>query len=389
MGESISFVEADDELWQEYERLAARSFGHRVEDITLLRDRVDVRVGLRGGKVVAGGLGLLVPQHFGGSPVPSACLSAGCIAPEERGERLGYRQVTERVRALQERGAVISTVWTSSNAYARHMGWEAVVPVFAWAIASDDLKRSFSSEDFEIEHGLTAEARQVQCKLAGQWNGSVRRPEWWSEWKTEKSGLAWYRFGTAGQTAGVLSFAASKRQPRGMNLVVHDFWAADETVASAMMAFLGRHNSRAQTVQFRRGALPPYPLLLHNLHRHRATAEAWHPWMLRILDIRGAVRLRGWPADIDVTVPIEIESENGDAWDRYVLRLADGSAEIESTSAEGKVSLTRRQFAVWYAGGYRTAAAARLSGVRVRSEEALTSLIRSTADLEPWLPDHF
>ncbi|OKK14790.1 hypothetical protein AMK16_30130 [Streptomyces sp. CB00455] len=53
-----------------------------------------------------------------------------------------------------------------------------------------------------------------------------------------------------------------------------------------------RHSERA--VHFRRSALPPYPTLLHNLHRYRLTAEAWHPWMLRIPDIPEAVRLRGW-----------------------------------------------------------------------------------------------
>ncbi|MFI6883778.1 sterol carrier protein domain-containing protein [Streptosporangium canum] len=174
-----------------------------------------------------------------------------------------------------------------------------------------------------------------------------------------------------------------------MNLVVHDFWAANQSTAAAMLAFLGRHNTRAETIEFRRGALPPYPTLLHNLHRHRLTAEAWHPWMLRILDIPEAIRLRGWPADLNATVPIEIENENGGTGDRYILRITAGSAEISPTHVQGKVTLTRRQLAVWYADGYRTATSARMAGVHAASEKALATLVRSTADLEPWLPDHF
>ncbi|MER5728931.1 sterol carrier protein domain-containing protein [Streptomyces sp. NPDC002138] len=156
-----------------------------------------------------------------------------------------------------------------------------------------------------------------------------------------------------------------------------------------MLAFLGRHNTRARAIEFRRGVLPPYPTLLHGLRHHRATAEAWHPWMLRILDIPGAIRLRGWPADLTTAVPIEIERETGDSWGRWVFQVKAGTAEIVPTHVEGQASFTRRQLAVWYAGGYRSATAARMAGVHAVSENALATLLRSTVDLEPWLPDHF
>ncbi|MCP3817510.1 GNAT family N-acetyltransferase [Streptomyces sp. A3M-1-3] len=390
MSEQLSFVAADDGLWQQYDELATRSYGHPVGDITHLREYAGLQVATRKGRVVAGGLGLLIPQLFGGSPVPSACLGAGCVAPEERGEHLATRMAAERLRPLREKGAVVSAISTSSNGYARRLGWEAPVPVFAWTVATDDLKRSFTGEDFEIEHGLTPDAQDLQRELARQWNGPVLRPDWWSSWKENKSALTTYRFNRPGHpTAGLLSLAMQRRERHGMNLVVHDFWAAGESTARAMLAFLGCHNTRAETIEFRRGALPPYPTLLHNLHRYRPTAKAWHPWMLRILDIPGAVRLRGWPADLDSTVPIEIENENGDAWDRYMLQITAGSAEISPTHIEGQVIFTRRQLAVWYAGGYRTATSARMAGVRAASEQALATLIRSTAELEPWLPDHF
>jgi hypothetical protein len=53
------------------------------------------------------------------------------------------------------------------------------------------------------------------------------------------------------------------------------------------------------------------------------------------------------------------------------------------------VTFTRRRLAVWYAGGYRSATSARMAGVHAVSEEALAALVRSTAQYEPWLPDHF
>ncbi|MFJ4428428.1 GNAT family N-acetyltransferase [Streptomyces bobili] len=386
----LTFAPADEGLWQQYDKLATRSYGHQVGDITALREHADLRVAIRDGQVVAGGLGFVVDQFFGGSPVPSACLGAGCVAPEERGQHLAARMTAERLRPLRERGAVISATSTSSNGYARRLGWEAPVQVFAWSVAADDLKRSFTGGNFSIGHGLTDDARSLQRDLARQWNGPVLRPVWWSSWKENKSALATYRFHSPGHpAAGVLSLATKRHERHGVSLVVHDFWAATEPASAAMLAFLGRHNTRAETIEFRRGALPPYPTLLHNLHRFRPIAESWHPWMLRILDVPEAVRLRGWPTDLTTAVPIEIENETGTSWDRWMFQMKAGTAEITPTPAEGQVTFTRRQLAVWYAGGYRSATSARMAGVRAVSEKALASLVRSTADLEPWLPDHF
>ncbi|MET3988062.1 hypothetical protein [Streptomyces sp. PvR034] len=244
---------------------------------------------------------------------------------------------------------MISTIVTSSTGYARRLGWEAPVNVFAWAVATDDLKRSFTGEDFVIEHGLTGESEALQQQLARQWNGPVHRPAWWTRWKQGKSNLTAYRFARPGHsTAGVLTLATKRHERHGMSLVVHDFWASTQPTAAAMLAFLGRHNTRARTVEFRRGALLPYPALLQGLHHHRATAEAWHPWMLRILDISEAIRLRGWPTYLTTAVPIEIEIEDeAGNWGRWMFQVNAGAAEIIPTHVEGQVSLTRCQLAVW------------------------------------------
>ncbi|MFJ3658330.1 enhanced intracellular survival protein Eis [Streptomyces nigra] len=388
MSDAIQIVQADDELWQQYDALATRSYGHPVGDISRLRPHADIRVAVRNGRVIAGGLGLLVPQFFGGAPVPSALLSAGCVAPEERGARLSVDVLAERLRHLREQGAVISTLWTTSGGYVRRLGWEAPVPVFAWSIATDDLKRAFTRSGLPVEYGRTAEVDELQRRLARQWNGPVKRPAWWPAWIDEKQQLTTYRFGPGQSPTGLLSFAMKRSERHGMQLTVHDFWAADADTVGEMMAFLAGHHTRAAVIHFRRSALPPYPALLHNLHRYRLTAEAWHPWMLRILDLEEAVRLRGWPADVDIAVHLDIEGEDGETWDQYLLEVKDGAAQITKTHTAGVVRLTRRQLAVWYAGGYRTAAAARLAGVDTSSEDALKRLIRTT-EHEPWLPEHF
>ncbi|TDD59356.1 hypothetical protein E1293_46485 [Actinomadura darangshiensis] len=60
----------------------------------------------------------------------------------------------------------------------------------------------------------------------------------------------------------------------------------------------------------------------------------------------------------------------------------------EPSSAPGRCTLTRRQLAVWYAGGYRTATAAALAGME-GALAAIADLVQATSDREPWLPEHF
>ncbi len=265
---NLTFAPADDGLWEQYDQLATRAYGYPIGDITHLREHADLRVAVRAGRVVAGGLGLLVDQFFGGATVPSACLGDGCVAPEERGDHLGAQMAAERLHPLIERGAVISTIVTSSTGYARRLGFEAPTGVFAWEVATDDLKRSFTGENFEVEHGLTDEAEALQRDLARQWNGPVCRPAWWTQWKQDKS-----------------------------NLIT-------------------------------------YPTLLHGLRHHRATADAWHPWMLRILDIPEAIRLRGSPTDLTTAVPMKIENQSG-GWSQWMLQVKEGAAEIVPTHVGG------------------------------------------------------
>ncbi|MGH3799929.1 MAG: sterol carrier protein domain-containing protein [Pseudonocardiaceae bacterium] len=72
--------------------------------------------------------------------------------------------------------------------------------------------------------------------------------------------------------------------------------------------------------------------------------------MLRVLDLGQAVRLRGWPDDLDITIPLDVTTDTGDTTERFTLRITAGKGELAPSACEGRLRLTRRQFAVWYAG---------------------------------------
>ncbi|MFE6412194.1 enhanced intracellular survival protein Eis [Streptomyces sp. NPDC057837] len=390
----MAVVEADDASWQEYQDLTVRAYGHQVEDLTRLRPHADARVAVRDGRVIGGGLALAVPQFFGGRPVPGACLAGGCIAPEARGSRLWSTLLEERLRPLREQGAVVATAWTASTGYGHRMGWAAPTQVYSWTVPTDDLRGIGDGSRFDIIHGADEQTRKQQEVLAGDWNGPWQRPSWWATWQqAEHPGMTRYRFALPGRTPdGLLAIAFDRDRAGSRRLIVHDFWAATAEAATAMLGFLGSHHSRIPTVMFQRTALPPIPLLQTHLRRAgAASATSWHPWMLRILDVAEAVRRRGWPEDLDLTLPLALRSHGGDSSPApMVLRITAGTADLtrHPGARRPELVLTLRQFAHWYAGGYRTPSAALLDGVH-GEPCSVAQFVRATADREPWMPEYF
>jgi hypothetical protein len=123
---------------------------------------------------------------------------------------------TARLHPAVERGAVISAISTSSTGYARRLGWEAPTEALAWTVATDDLKRFFTSTGFEVGHGLPDDAHTLQRDLARQWNGPVDRPTWWHRWKQDNANLTHCTFSRPGHPAtGVLSLATARHERHG------------------------------------------------------------------------------------------------------------------------------------------------------------------------------
>jgi predicted acetyltransferase len=379
------------EQLREYAQIAHRSFGHEVSDITDLRDHATMRVASNANGVVAGGLGIDAGLFFGGRAVPGVCLGAGCVAPEVRGGRLAQQLMDERIRAARDAGAVLAAMWTSSNSYVRHLGWQAPTDVYSWTVATDDLRRSFREQTLRVESGLSGEGRALQREQAAEWNGPVDRPEWWWDWKTKKGGLQTYEFSSSdGRVVGLLAYATKRKPPRGMSLQVHEFWAATDDVAREMLAFLGGQHSRAEDIEFRRSSLPSSRLLSRGLARVRLEAQAWHPWSLRLLDFDQAVAARGWPSDRRVELALDLRSDN-DTTREVQLSIESGIGRVEPRTSTGRTAtaLGRLDAAVWFAGGFGSLQQLRSAGLQFDDESAARRFMAAGADREPWLPDLF
>jgi predicted acetyltransferase len=118
--------------------------------------------------------------------------------------------------------------------------------------------------------------------------------------------------------------------------------------------------------------------------------EDW-PWMVRILDIPGAVAARGWPAglslevDLRVSPPTHVPDDlTGGDW---VLRVTDGSATC-APGGTGAVEVASTDLAALYSGHLDPAqlvTEGRLPG----ADESQVSGLRAAFAGSPTLPMFF
>lgn len=380
-------VPEDDESFRSYAALAETSFGVRIPDIDHLRSHAVTRLVMRGQQVLAGAMGVLVPQFFGGRSVPSACCAAVCVAPEARGQGIAGMLIEEMADALREEGAVTVSLWTPSVGVYRRWGWESVGLPHQWTVPVEHLKGLSGTS--AVRSGITDKVRAFQQITAAGWNGPVQRPSWWWDWKqlTDR-GDSYHTVDASGVVTGYLTVTTVPVQPWGHDMHVRELAATDPAAMNSLLGFLGAHSSQAHQVHFLHSVMPVLPSLLGAVDQFSLQSTSWYPWMLRILDPARAVRARGWNETAADEIVIAVTENKKDAGRCYRLRVEDGQGELEPTNARAEVEVSRGNLAAWYAGAFDSVNALRMAGVQGETS-ILRRLIRVVGDQRPFLPDIF
>ncbi|CCH32522.1 GNAT family N-acetyltransferase [Actinosynnema sp. NPDC047251] len=368
--------------WDQYSRLAAESFGGDHRDLTCHRSRGPAAVAVVDDEVIGGAVALRAHQFFGGSAVPTGCVADVCVRPEWRGRGVARRVIDTLMDRTRADGGVLSTLWTPATGVYRRWGWEVAGLGRRWSVPARGL-RSLPAAPGDVVPGFTEPARELQRDLARAWDGPLRRPSWWWDWKYSDSEHRCYTLVVGGEPQGLLGVRVRPVEPWGQDLVVSDFWARDTASGRALLRFLGGFGSMAHTVHFDTGTLANLPALVWELPQHELREQGWYPWMLRLLDIPAALESRGWPRTVTGRLDLAI---TGPAAQRLVLEVADGRA-VTSPGGTGAVALSPGQLAAWYAGTLDPPALTRSLGPLDDGIVELMGML--TRRTEVWLPDVF
>ncbi len=383
----------DDAAFEGYLELARHAFAKTPYGHSRLRAHGITALAVRGSEVLGGGLFLPFAQHFGGRPVPSGGVAWLTVAPWERGAGHARRLTDEGTDRLRgEHGAVLACAWTPAPGLYRRWGWEAVAVASGHTLTPADVPRP--ARPGTVCRPDEAARAALRDRLAPRWNGPLRRPAWWHEWKSrtlpDALTLGITREGTL---AGYATFTVEPHQQWGVTAVVHELWHDRLQDLPALLDAVTARSPQVRHLRFRRSVLPRTGPLHWALDHYTVREEGWYPWVLTLLDVPRALEARGWHPHPRGALGLKVVTPEGRTTP-YALTFEDGRLQARRGSpppgraAARTVRLPAGTLAAWYAGALPLCHAARL-GTAEGDERDLALLDALAAGHQPWLPDSF
>jgi predicted acetyltransferase len=340
------------------------------------------------GKQVVGGLGMLpMGQWYGGVSVPMTGIAAVGIAPESRGSGAAIALMQNVVRELHESGIPLSVLYPATQRLYRKAGYEQGGSYCGWEIPTQSIQiteQPLPAVPVSLENFEWQKLYQQQAKSN---NGNLERHQ--AIWQrliqsNEKETVYAYLLGSSDQPQGYIIF----RQRRGENdsyLVVRDWAILTTAAAKSFWAFLAKHRSQIDKVQWRGSTVESLSLLLPE---QTLDPEFVERWLLRIVNVEKALSARGYPPGIESELHLEVQDRLLEAnQGKFILSVANGRGEV-TRGGRGEMKLDVRGLAPLYTGLF-TPQQLQQSGYLQATETAIATATLLFSSSSPWMPDLF
>ncbi len=335
-------------------------------------------------------------QFYGGKSVPMVGIAGVAVAPEARGGGLARWMMQRSLEEMFEKGEPLSALYASTQPLYRQVGYEQAGHrmTFTLPMAEIDLRdrgssdgRSWETVEFEAVNRLHAPYRA----FAERFDGMLDRGTY--VWKRKfdmrgQKGVAYASVGSAGGEIDAYAVVMQKRKDSGrMTVELSDLAFCDAAAGRRLLGMLQDYASMADELVFFGG--PNHPLL-YLLGQQRAAGSFKEFWMLRLVRIADALRLRGYNRAVSAEVHLHVTDEllPGNRGP-LVLRVRDGRAEV-TQGGRGEVRVSERALASLYS-GFATPATLKLGGAAIEGpDHAVASLaVIFGCGGPPWMTDFF
>lgn len=326
-------------------------------------------------------------QWFGGRSLRTAGISAVGVAPEFRGRKVGAALMDAMLREMREAGVHLSTLYPATTQFYRTLGYEraGARTIYELVPAAITLRHPEGHRLVPAGAATQDEYAAIYDRFAATQSGHLDRPTvMWDRAINPLTAtpLRYFVEDAAGERAGYISFIQGGQFE---DLRVLDWCALTPAAVRALLAFVAGHRTLVDKALWPGG---PVDHALYRLSEQRVKRNWELDWMLRLIDVRGAIAGRGYPAALSAAVDLEIIDERLE-WNhgRFVLQVADGAGALEP-GGTGAVRLHARDLAALYSGHMTPAdllTASDLSG----SAADLARLGLIFSGPRPWMPDMF
>jgi hypothetical protein len=271
------------------------------------------------------------------------------------GTGLSRTLLAEATAAMLARGEPISALYPTTASLYRSVGYE----VAGWwgqrAVSVRDLPTPSGDVAWEPSTPADPAVVAVQAACAAGRDGWVVPPaQFWAGWAHRQAeGTTWTwigrRHGSPDPVAAV-SYGHAKAERALFDLDAPVILGADGPAQTDALAFLGANGTTGDRLR----TTLPGPLLARHVPQSSRipTLDDW-PWMLRLVDLPGAVAARGWPAGVAIEVHLDVAPPERVPDDRtagrWVLRVGDGHGTCEP-GGRGTVAVAASDLVALYSG---------------------------------------
>lgn len=352
-----------------------------------------VRV-VRGREGPVSGLSLLdMGQWFGGRRLASGGIVAVAVDPCARGTGHGRDLMAAMLAELAGRGVPLSTLYPSTCTFYRALGYETAGMRYdtTLALRSLELQAPERAEGVWMRRLADSDAgalRELYTARARRSNGWLdRHPYHWLRvlnWNGEER--LGYGLGFGDALEGFV-FTVQRRN-RGVleqELGVGDAVAATPRAGVALLRFLIQ-----QRTMCARAVLPlaPWDPLFAGLREEAYAAKVFLPWMLRVVDVAGALGGRGYAPALRGELALEVTDELLPAnQGRFVLTVEGGAGHV-ARGGSGALRLSVRGLASLFA-SWQSASELALAGLCAGDAPTLALADALFAGPSPSMPDQF
>lgn len=275
-------------------------------------------------------------QWFGGRPVPMGGVGSVVVAAERRGNGVCSALLGAALYRMRDGGLVISTLGPATVGVYRRAGWELAVDSHWRSVPLSALTALPSGVGVErpARDGDRGAIEAIHAHRSALGAGAVDRSDMqWTALLTPHPARSCYVVDDGGEVRGYIVYSRRRRDRGGYALVVHDIAALDWDAERTLWSHLGAH--RMQTDAAVVHGVPLDGLAMHLGEQVISTVHA-HQWMLRLVDVAGAVAARGYSPAVQAVVDLMLDDPVVAA-NRGPVRLvvADGVGRVEPGGSGG------------------------------------------------------
>ncbi len=386
---------SDDDEVRAFTRIVSRALffpGADLDEWVEREGKENIRVARRRGRVAGGLIVQRLGQWFNGRSVPMAGIRTVGVLPEQRGRGIASSLMCNVLKEIHRNGVPISVLFPATRPVYRRAGYEAAGTRLTYRLPTGGIGLADRTLDLRpIEENDHDSVKEAYTERARRTSGNLDRSAWC--WRRIfdpppcKPRAHGYLVERDNRVEGYTVFAqkTGETTPPSHQLELADLVVLTPDAGRRLLTFFADHRSMASTITW--CGAPADPLLYLPAEQEAKIIDRID-WMLRIVDVRGALEARGYPPAVSTEIHLEILDDvlphnNG----RLILEVAESRGSVRK-GGQGRVCFDVRGLAAMYA-GFLSPGELQAAGLVDGAEPDLARAGLLFAGPAPWMPDIF